>query len=390
MAALLKRSRWWFGLLALLLAAWPTRSAGAGPCGVCAGWKTTLAGDINQADLVVIGRLTKAKAKPGEAAPPESTDLVIEVVLKKHALAKGCKVLPLDRVIPFTPGSNDRMLVFFEVHKGKLDAYRGVFVSADSDLDKYVQGIVKNKDQADEKRLRFHFDYLESQDATVAEDAFTELSKAGYARYRGMAAGLPADRIVKALTKPNRPASHLGLYGVLLGHCGKPEDAAVLRAVLDAGQAANSGIDGAMAGYVLLKPEEGWNYVRGILNDPQRDFLVRYGALRTARFFWEQQGKVAFARKAIAEAVAPLLEQEDIADMAVEDFRRWQCWDMADRVLALQTRPFFKTPIVHRAVLRYALSARDSTAARCFVQEQRRKDPELVKDVEELLQMEQK
>jgi hypothetical protein len=176
----------------------------------------------------------------------------------------------------------------------------------------------------------------------------------------------------------------------MLGHCGKPEHAALLRGMLDDEQhRVSSGVDGILAGYLLLAPKEAWPYLKAILADPAKEFLFRYAALRTARFFWDYRPDV-IAKKDLSAAIAQLLDQKDVADLAIEDFRKWQCWDMTERILGLQDKPVYTVGVVRRAVLRYALAAAPhNEAAKKFVDEQRKKDPEGVHNAEELLKLDQ-
>src|SRR5439155_10200276 len=101
-----------------------------------------------------------------------------------------------------------------------------------------------------------------------------------------MAKKLPADTIGKWLQDPKTPPYRYGLYASLLGHCGEPaKHGKLLRALIDDPEKRRgSGIDGMLASYVMLQPKAGWDYVRDILNDGKQDFLMRYAALRTARF----------------------------------------------------------------------------------------------------------
>lgn len=95
-------------------------------------------------------------------------------------------------------------------------------------------------------------------------------------------------------------------------------------------------------------------------------------------------------KKSLIEAIVLLLDQEDISDLAIEDMRKWKVWDQADKVLGLQEKDAYKKiPIVRRAVLRYALSCKGSTAADDFVKKQRLADAQGVMDAEELLKLEQ-
>src|SRR5262249_25611138 len=136
------------------------------------------------------------------------------------------------------------------------------------------------------------------------------------------------------LKDPNTRATRYGLYGMLLGHCGKAEDAKALRALLDDPQRSyTSGLDGVVAGYVMLDEKAGWDYLLSIVGDPKKDFSVRYAGLRTVRFFWESRPDLVPGKQVLA-AMQLLMDQADLADLPIEDLRKWKQWDMTSKVLA--------------------------------------------------------
>jgi hypothetical protein len=373
-------------VLALLCAA--ALAALAPACPFCTMQGQTLTGEINQASLVLYGTLANAKAGAGGLGEG-TTDLVIEAVIKPHDVLAGRKSITLDRYIPLKDDKPVKYLVLCDVFKGKIDPYRAFEVPADSDMPKYLKGALGLQGAKIDKRLRFFFDYLDNPDLEVATDAYKEFANADYKDVRDLAATLPADRLAKWLDDKNTPAFRYGLYASLLGHCGKPEHAALLRSLLESpDRKATSGVDGILAGYVMLQPKEGWEYIRGTLADGKKDFMLRYAALKSARFLWEYRPDLV-AKKDLKEGVALLLAQGDIADLAVEDLRKWGCWDMAGRVMGLRDTPAFEVPVVRRAVLRFALCCKGDAAAERYVAEQRKKDPQGVADAEELLKTEQ-
>ncbi len=73
-----------------------------------------------------------------------------------------------------------------------------------------------------------------------------------------------------------------------------------------------------------------------------------------------------------------------IADVAIEDLRRWGWWELSDAVLAGFKLKSHDSPMVRRAIARYAVSCPQEKAKQ-FVAELRKKDPELVKDALESL-----
>jgi hypothetical protein len=355
-------------------------------CPFCSMQGQTLTGDVNQASMVVYGTLANAKLEADGGFGQGTTELHVEGYVKRNPAFGEPKIIMLPKYIP-TDNNSARFLIFCDVYKGKIDPYRGVPIKSNSDLVKYLQGAMLVKEQRIDTRLRYFFDFLDSPDLEVANDAYKEFANADYKDYREMAKHLPPDKIAKWLTDPDTPNFRFGLYASMLGHCGTDRHAAVLRSMLDDPQKRlNSGVDGILAGYVMLKPKEGWDYVRGILKDPNKEFMYRFAALRAARFLIDSRPDLVPPQE-VLDGLTALLEQADIADLAIEDLRKWHRWELAPRVLGLEEKKSHDIPIMHRTILRYALSCPRPEAA-AFVESMRKKDPETVKDVEELLKLE--
>ena len=369
--------------LALAALVLPALPAPAQACPFCSMQGQTLAGEVAGADMVLYGTLENANAGA------ETTDLKIDAVVKKHDFVAGKDVVTLPKFIPPDAASGYKFLVFCYVFKGKLDPYRGMAMKPDSDIAAYLKGVQEFKDKKPGERLTFYFKYLDNADPEIAMDAFKEFANAPYADYRDMAKGLPADKLADWLKDPNTPGFRIGLYGSLLGHCGTADHAKLLRSLLeDPQRKLSTGVDGVLAGYTMIDPKQGWEYVKGVMKDPNREFLMRYAALRAARFFHDYRPDLV-DKKELAEGVAQLLEQKDISDLAVEDLRKWGCSYMTDRILGLQGSEAYKTlPIVRRSVLRFALSFPDVPAAAAYVAEQRKTNPQGVSEAEEILKLE--
>src|SRR5262249_39324626 len=131
----------------------------------------------------------------------------------------------------------------------------------------------------------------------------------------------------------------------------------------------------------------GWQYLQGILKDTKKDFLFRYAGLRATRFFWDYRSDI-LAKADLQAGVELLLDQGDIADLAIEDLRKWKAWSSLDRILGLAGKPTHDAPIIQRAILRFALSCQERPKAAEYVRLMRQKDAEKVKDVEDLLKLE--
>jgi hypothetical protein len=355
-------------------------------CPFCSMQGQTLIGDVNQASMVLYGTFANAKLD-ASGDGQGTTELHIDAVIKKHEILGDKKVIIVPRYVPTDKDNKVKFLVFCDVFKGKIDPYRGVPVQADSDMVKYLEGALAVKDKPIGERLRFYFDYLDNKEVEIANDAYKEFANADYKDYCDMAKKLPADKIAGWLADPNTASFRYGLYASMLGHCGTAKHAQLLRQMLDDPQKrVTSGLDGILAGYTMLEPKEGWSYISGLLKDPARDFTLRYSALNAARFFWNSRPDL-ITHKDLAAGVSLLLTQSDIADLAIEDLRKWNCWEYSEQILDLQSKKSHDVPIIRRAILRFALSCPDKKAT-AYVDQCRKRDAEMVKDAEELLKLE--
>jgi len=358
-------------------------------CPFCTMQGQTLVGEVNQASMVLFGNLKNAKLGNADGTDG-TTEFEVLSVIKDHPIRKGSKSLTLPRYVPPDKDGKYKFLLFCEVYKEKLDPYRGVAIPPDSDIVKYLQGALALKDQPVAKKLSFYFDYLENSDTEISNDAYKEFGNAGYKEFADAAKSFSREKVLGWLNNSGTANFKMGLYASILGHCGKNEDAAVLRKMLDDPEKQTaSGIDGVFAAYIMLDKVKGWEYLSSILTNPKKEFLFRYAALRAIRFFLEFMPDL-LPKKQLVDGIMTLLEQEDIADLAIEDLRKWQIWDQADKVLALQEKDSYKKiPIVRKAMLRYALSCKGNKAVDEFVKAQRMKDAQAVTDAEELLKLEQ-
>jgi len=274
-----------------------------------------------------------------------------------------------------------------EVYEGKLLCNSRIAVKKNSDITPYVAGILKIKNEKPARRLAFYFDYLNHAEGEIANDALQEFTYSDYKDYRDIAARLPGDRLAVWLRDPKTPGHRIGLFALLLGHCSKnrEQDARLLRAILR--DPKTEGLDGVLEGLVLLQPKKGWQDVSNLLRDPSADFLRRHRALRAARFLKEERPDLVRAEE-LVKGVTVLVDQPDIADLAIEDLRQWKCWELTDRILTLQSRQGFEAPLIRRALLRFALRS-PTPAAKRFVEEQRQRNLQSVEDAEELLKIEE-
>jgi len=357
-------------------------------CPFCSMQGQTLTGEVQTVGMVLFGTLKNARLAPGGDGLAGTTELHVEEVIKDHDVRKGAKVLTLNRYIPPDKERNYKYLIYCDVFMGKVDPYRGVAVLPDSRAAAYLSGSLKLKDAPVAERLKYFFGWLDDKDIEVSNDAYKEFANADYKDFRPMAASLPASKVAGWLKDPSTPGFRLGLYASILGHCGQKPDAALLASLLDnSDKRLSTGYDGILAAYTMLDKDAGLKRVMGLLSDPKGDFLLRYAGLRAVRFFHDYRLDLVSAEDC-SKAVALLLSHSDIADMAIEDLRRWKAWDLSDAVLAVRQSESGKVSIVRRAVLRFALSC-PTPAAKDLVVQLRKEDKQGVEDAEELLKLEE-
>jgi hypothetical protein len=362
----------------------------ASACPFCAAPGQTLTAEVAQADFILYGTLTNAVPDATGGFGKGTTDLKVELVIKSHDMVAGKKTLTMPRYIP-PDGKETKYLVFFNVFNGQIDPYRGEAVPADSKLPDYLKGALAVREKDVVTRLKYFFDYLEDPDLVISTDAYSEFGVAEYKEVRPVAEKLSTDTLLKWLKDPNTRPTRYGLYGLLLGHCGKKEDAKAIRTLLDdPNHSFTSGLDGVLAGYILLDPQAGWDYLTTMVSDQSKEFPQRYAALKTVRFFWEYRPDV-IPNARVLEAMTKLIGQSDLADLPIEDLRKWQCWELTPLVLSYANKESHNIPIVKRSILKFAVSASaHKPAAAEFVKQAREKDPKKVQLVEDLLKDEQK
>src|SRR5262245_32070848 len=331
--------------------------------------------------FVVVGTLSN----PRLVGDQGYTDLNIEHVLKDDPALGGKKSITLPRWTPVDPKRPPRVLVFFDVYDGKLDPFRGVTLRGLAAAE-YLRGGLELDDRDRVASLLYYFRHLDSPDPDVAADAFLEFAKASDREIGAVGPKLDPAKVRKLLADPKTPPDRLGVFAFLLGACGTKADAETLVAlVTKTEERTSAALGGAMGGLIEMRPEDGWKRAVAMLDDPKRPYQDKLAVLGTLRFFHGY--KPAQYRRPILAGMSAVVSRGDMADMAIEDLRRWKWWDLTRHVLAQYKQPTHAAPLVKNAILRYALTCPDADAA-AFVKTVRASDPMLVRDVEESLEFE--
>jgi hypothetical protein len=331
--------------------------------------------------FVVVGTL----ANPRLVGESGVTDLNVEHVPKDDPARGRRQTLTLPRWVPVDAKKPPRVLVFFDVYEGKIDPFRAVTLKG-AGVPDYLRAALALDDRDRVAALLFYFRHLDSPDPDVAGDAFLEFAKATDQEIGAVGPRLDPAKLRKLVADPRTPPERLGLIAFLLGACGTKADADTLAALADKPDERTApALGGLLGGLIELRPEDGWKRTLAMLEDPRRAYQDKLAALGTIRFFHAYR-PVEY-RKSILTGMAAVVTRGDMADMAVEDLRRWHWWDLTKHVLAQYNRPTHTAPLVKNAILRYALTCPDGDAA-AFVKAVEAADPTAVREVRESLEFE--
>ncbi len=360
-------------------------------CPFCATQGRTLASEVDQAMMIVYGTLSNPIRDPNDFSKG-TTELNIKTIIKDHELLKNRKSITLPRYIPVDEKKGKKKnyyLIFIDVYKDTLDPYRGEPVDEGSKIADYLKGAIQIRSKSNEEKLKYFFDYLDNKEPMISLDAEMEFGNIDYPAFEKIAKTFPKKKVIDWLTDPNTPARRFGLYGSMLGHCGKKEDAGILLKLID--DPSNrylSGLDGILAGYVMLEPTKGFDYVIARIKKPKEEFNARYAILRMVRFFWEYRHDVV-PQKELLQAMKLFINQSDVSDLAIEDLRKWKQWQFTDDIVALYDKESHNIPLIKRAILRFVLSnPKADKSATEFIQKIKKADPERVQNIQELLNLE--
>jgi hypothetical protein len=348
----------------------------------------TLREEANSPDarLILCGTLGKARLF-NEAPGKGETDFHIEAVLRtdpklppQYRKGKGDVLVLPHYLPPQKPGTPTRSLVFCNVIGDRFDLYRGIEIASPAAAD-YLTGALALDPRDSRCSLLYFFRFLDHPDKVVAQDAYMEFVKASDREVADAGRYLSAAKLRTWVRDPKTPAERLGLFAFLLGSCGGQEDVAWFASALanPRGRFAEA-YDGILSGYIRLRSKEGWAVAVKLLREGRATLPIRLSTIRTLRFY--QAWLPRESRSSLLVALGAVLQQGELADLAIEELRKGEMWDLTEAVLALFGRKGLDAPIQRRAIVRYALCC-PLPRAKQFVAELRKREAELVHEVEE-------
>jgi hypothetical protein len=365
-----------------LITAWMLAAASTEACELCGGLarRNSLAYEFEHADVIVYGRLANPKLLTG--AGKGTTDFHVDRILKDDPGFSREKTLTIPHYLPvLDPKSPPKCVMFYRKQDARFDPYWSKEVTALAVFD-FVAEINRLRKHPDKMLLHAakHFDDADPQ---VADEAFMVFAKSDDKAIAEIAKKLSPVNLRKLVKNPDMESERLSMFAYLLGACGNNDDAELLTSLMkDRSPRMYKAFEGVLAGYVTMRPKEGWAAVEASIKDDKQSFLRRYATLRTLRFFYASKPKETGPQ--VMHNLGLAIGHPDIADMAIEDLRKWKRWEHTALIVSCWDKKSHDSRITKQSVVRYALACPEP-AARAMLERARRQDPEMVKAMEEEL-----
>ncbi len=318
-----------------------------------------------------------------------TTEFHLTQVLKTDAALGKTTVLAIPRYLPVVGDTPPDYVFFCAVVDGRVEPVDGI--AGGKAVVEYLEAEAKLDAKASpETRVGFFFRHLDAADPTVAADAFLEIARVSDADLVAAKAALDAKKIRTWIADQKVPDERVGVLGLLLGLCGDKTDTDWLTAEIVAAKPTErvlANLGGLLTATVLLNPDRGWKLANDLLASPTRGFSEKLHVISTVRFFQATRPKESKDR--ILGCLRTLIANSDLADLAIDDLRRWGWWDLTPTILDAFGKPTHAAPVVRRGIVRYALQC-PAAEAKTFVANLRTTDPTLVKKVEDGLKLYEK
>ena len=395
-------------MLAFVLGCVPATVLGAVLCPFCDAPTLVMAEQIQMCDHLLLGRYVSG-VKSTEVTAGSSRFEIVEIGFSKGEKFQKGQILEIPQYVAAAEGATFT-LMGPEERLEDWNAPMEATPAAWQYLSKMPLPTTDVEQQG--KRLEYFIPFFESSDMTISNDAFAEFAAAPYAVIKPLRDKLPREKILGWLNDPKVSVTRVGFYGLMAGLCGREEDAAILEhkiMTLDAD--FRLGIEGVMAGYMLLRGEEGLRVLEDgkmrtkVAKDAAGKevplpFSETYAVMQALRFMWTYEPE-RISQERLKASMRILLERQELADLVITDLARWKDWSVQDRLMSMYGDEKFAIPAIRRAIVRYLYycsqeqgeKGADGTAVRPawavradeLLKELEQKDPKTVSDAKRFL-----
>jgi hypothetical protein len=385
-------------------------------CPFCNAAMQTLSQEIEGADVALIAELAQPMPTSSEGASPDAAAAkfrVIQVIRGADRLA-GAKEI---NVVYFGEEAPDKKFMITGL-AGVTGP--GLDWTTPVPLSERAVGYIKHLPTVPATgadRLAFFQDYLEDDDALLAQDAYDEFARMPYDAVTDLGPRMNRQQLLKWIDSGKVGPSGRRLYLTMLSICGQPEDVGMLEKLMHydyaamkpaiAAVVATSGLMGPSAGvglidemlhaeerrkresldaliacYLKLKGPDGLELINQLfLRNPNVEYKHLMSTLTALRFHGEQTN--VLPREKLLESMRLVLDHNELADQVIADLTRWEDWEVMPRLVSM-FKESTKDDWIRLAVVPYLLVAADvpgdvGQQATAAIAELEKLDPESVK-----------
>ncbi len=344
--------KFWTALAAVMLVM--TAATESRSCPFCSAPSLTFSEQLASADAAVL--VQWVSGKKGDQDKPGKTIYEVTQVLRNNkakTLEEGQRI----EMARLRPGKEGDLFLIFGTQGNELEWGSPIEVTETS-FNYIAQA--PSPETNNQKRLEYFMKFLEFPDEMISNDAYAEFANAPYKDITPLADKLPRKKLAKWITNEETPATRLGLYGLLLGLCGKESDAKLMRdKITEETELYRLGIDGIIGGYLLLTGEEGLKVIEQSKfvssADKKVPFSEVYAATMALRFFWKY-GDGRISKDRLRQSMRLLLTRSEMTDLVIADLARWKDWSVLDQLMEMYDDEAYQVPSIKRAIVRYLLT----------------------------------
>lgn len=330
----------------------------AGPrswaCPFCDAPTTTLGEQLHSAQVAVMARWVSGEKPEGnDFAEGTSTYQVTRSAgVAKADFPPGTHF----KVNRYRASGGDEELLFFASLNGEELQWGLPVLTSHECWDYLVNAPERNKPHVE--RIPYYLASLEHGDPDIAMDAYGEFARIDYSDLKAVADQLPREKIREWLKSEETIPTRKGLYGLMLGLCGNSDDARMLGEIIrQQPEIPRMGIDGMMAGYLLLTRQEGLDQLRKWkLDDPATPESELFSVMKALEFLWTYgQDKVDASQ--VRLMMRSFVDRPQFTSLAIINLARWQDWELIDRLVSGYGTEPFADAHVRQTIVRFLTAA---------------------------------
>ena len=212
-------------------------------------------------------------------------------------------------------------------------------------------------------RLLFFLKHLQHKDELIAADAWAEFANSKYEEIVAIKKSLPADQLKQWIMNVESSPERAGLYGMMLGLCGRQQDVPFLLKQIGPGAQSDVrfGVEGLMGGLLVLAKDEGLDFlVRSRLGNPNATTSEVFNAMSAVKYAWEYEPDL-FSKDVLRASLRPLLKREEFQEIIITDLARWEDWSVMAELVELSATT--DQAGVIRSTIGYCWQAEKATTA---------------------------